>query len=280
MKKKKATILAVTAAVLLGTGLYQGLAVRRYEVRTGRLASPIRIALLTDLHSCRYGEGQRELLDAVAAEEPDLVLLGGDFFEDRMPEANAVALLEGLRGKYPLYYVSGNHEYRNEAARFQAQMAALARCGVKRLAGTRETITIGGDTIDLCGVDDPDAYLLSSALPEENDLSFWQQLDAVEPTPAHEHFTVLLSHRPEYFPLYARHGFDLVLCGHAHGGQWRIPGVLNGVYAPGQGFLPRYAGGEYREGGSTMIVSRGLARYNNVIPRVFNRPELVIVDLV
>jgi len=91
--------------------------------------------------------------------------------------------------------------------------------------------------------------------------------------------TVLLSHRPEFFELYQKYDVDLVLCGHTHGGQWRIPYLLNGLVAPHQGFFPKYAGGRYDAENMTMIISRGLARETTKIPRVFNRPELVIVEL-
>ena len=70
-----------------------------------------------------------------------------------------------------------------------------------------------------------------------------------------------------------------MLCGHAHGGQWRIPGILNGLYCPGEGLFPEYAGGLYEKDGTVMIVSRGLAKESNIVPRIFNRPELVIIDI-
>lgn len=92
-------------------------------------------------------------------------------------------------------------------------------------------------------------------------------------------YTILLSHRPEYFETYAKYPFDLVLCGHAHSGQWRIPFLLNGLYAPHQEIFPKYAGGLYEAENMRMIVSRGLARKTTYIPRIFNRPELVIIDL-
>ena len=88
----------------------------------------------------------------------------------------------------------------------------------------------------------------------------------------------VLSHRPDLMEYYVSLGADLELSGHAHGGQLIIPGVLNGLYAPYQGFFPKYAGGEYALDNTTMIVSRGLCK--NDLPRVFNRPELVVVDIV
>ena len=78
---------------------------------------------------------------------------------------------------------------------------------------------------------------------------------------------------------YRGRGFDLILAGHAHGGQWRLPGVVNGLLAPDQGLFPPYAGWRYELEGGTLIVSRGLARESTRVPRVFNRPELVIIDV-
>ncbi|MBP5669242.1 MAG: metallophosphoesterase [Lachnospiraceae bacterium] len=93
-------------------------------------------------------------------------------------------------------------------------------------------------------------------------------------------YTVLLSHRPESFEAYVNKGVDLALAGHAHGGQWRIPFLINGMFAPDQGLFPKYAGGRYEKYGTTMIVSRGLARESTILPRFCNPPELVIIDLV
>ena len=109
--------------------------------------------------------------------------------------------------------------------------------------------------------------------------TFDQQLDALKAQAQEANFTILLTHRPELFERYVARGFDLVLCGHAHGGQWRIPGVLNGLLAPNQGLFPPYAGGRYERGNTTMIVSRGLAKETTFVPRILNPPELVVVTI-
>ena len=158
-------------------------------------------------------------------------------------------------------------------------MALLARYGVRRLSGEMVTVTVKGQALNLCGVDDPDASAVHPAYNGGNSRSFLQQLTHVGTQPRSGNYTMLLSHRPEPFRFYACYGFDLALCGHAHGGQWRIPGLLNGLYAPHQGLFPKYAGGKYQKGGTTMIVSRGLARENTRVPRFYAPPELVIVDL-
>ena len=109
----------------------------------------------------------------------------------------------------------------------------------------------------------------------------WQsQLEDVTAALEGDVCSILLSHRPERVADYTGRGFDLVLSGHAHGGQWRIPLLGVGLIAPNQGLFPRYAGGTYNLEGTTLVVSRGLARESTRIPRLYNPPEVVVVDLV
>ena len=94
---------------------------------------------------------------------------------------------------------------------------------------------------------------------------------------AGDRFSLVLSHRPELLPAYAEAGADLVLSGHAHGGQVRLPGI-GGLFAPGQGILPRLTSGVHARGETRLVVSRGLG--NSAFPlRVFNPPEIVTVTL-
>ena len=149
-------------------------------------------------------------------------------------------------------------------------MAILDEYNIPRLQG--EPLLLDNN-ICLVGVDDYDGYLVDEDLILENEfVDAYLSLNA-------DNYNIILSHRPEYFDTYEAHDYDLALCGHAHGGQWRIPGILNGLYAPNQGMFPKYAGGLYEEDGTTMIVSRGLARESTRVPRLYNRPELVIIDL-
>ena len=247
-----------------------------YTVENEHESEKMRIALITDLHSCTYGgESQSDLLEAVRAENPDLVLFGGDIFDDdpRMKDENAITVLKALGSEYECYYVSGNHEVWTE--RLDEYKEIVRSCGVTVLDGqhTKMAISAVSGTPDIYGFDDPEAYD-----------DFEEQLAHIRQTVQNYHFeesfNILLTHRPEKFEHYSELGFDLVLCGHAHGGQWRIPGVLNGLYVPDQGLFPEYAGGLYEKDGTTMIVSRGLAKESNFVPRIFNRPELVIIDIV
>lgn len=250
-----------------------------YTIQSDKLSAPVRIALLTDLHSCRYGENQKNLVEAVQKQKPDIVLLGGDIFDDEMSYDNAEISIRQLAEEYPCYYVTGNHEYWGYDV--ETILDIVKDCGVNILAGECDTITINGQTVSICGVDDPDvARYVSGGVPTMKQLEYSEKAaQEAEQAIGEEIFTILLSHRPELYETYQNFDFDLVLSGHAHGGQWRIPGVLNGLYVPDQGLFPEYAGGRYDTDGTTMIVSRGLARETTQVPRIFNRPEVVIVDV-
>lgn len=273
---KRSKIRLITVAVILLIllpGLYCRLKVVDYSFESDLISSPVRIALVTDLHSCWYGKDQKNLIEAIDEQSPDIILLGGDFFDDKLKNDNCEEFLEGISGRYPIYYVTGNHEYWSTSDKFREEMEILDRYGVIRLQGQSEMIEINGNNIMLAGVNDPDAFYQS-----ETGVLDGQLAEASADIPDGT-YSILLSHRPELFEEYSGLGFDLVLTGHAHGGQWRIPGLVNGIFAPNQGMFPEYAGGLYTDGDMTMVVSRGLARESTPVPRLYNRPELVIIDI-
>ena len=148
-----------------------------------------------------------------------------------------------------------------------------------RLSGETATMEVNGSRIAVCGVDDPYAWADSYGFTERAEGSFREQVSQAAAQAEEGTYTILLTHRPELLDVYSQYDFDLVLAGHAHGGQWRIPGILNGLWAPNQGLFPAHAGGRYEQDGTVMIVSLGLARESTWVPRWYNRPELVIIDL-
>lgn len=243
-----------------------------YTVDAPELDGSVRIALVTDLHSCRYGKNQQKLIDAIDRQQPDIILLGGDIIDDHMAFDNSEIFLAAIAKKYPCYYVTGNHEYWSR--RIGDIFDIMHSNGITVLSGDCRTLEVNGQRFNLCGVDDPDAAVYSPG-----SRSITEQLSSAGEGCEEGLYTLLLSHRPELFDLYCEYDFDLVLSGHAHGGQWKIPFILNGLYAPNQGLFPKLAGGRYEQDGCTMIVSRGLARESTRVPRIFNRPELVIVDI-
>lgn len=270
--KLRLMILAFFLLVLI-PGLDCRMKVVNYSLESDLISSHVRVALITDLHSCRYGKGEKDLIEAIDEQAPDIILLGGDIFDDKLSNDNAEAFIRGISGRYPVYYVTGNHEYWSDEDKYRDQMEILDDCGVIRLQGQTDSIEINGNMITIAGVNDPDAFYKNEAGALDG------QLEAVSADLPEDTYNILLSHRPELFETYSLLGFDLVLTGHAHGGQWRIPGLVNGVLAPNQGLFPEYAGGLYQSGVMTMIVSRGLARESTPVPRLYNRPELVIIDI-
>ncbi|MBR4412316.1 MAG: metallophosphoesterase [Lachnospiraceae bacterium] len=230
--------------------------------------NPVRCVLITDLHSCYYGKNQKSLIKKIDKENPDIIFLGGDIFDDKIDDDNALIFLEDISKKYKCFYVSGNHEYWSE--RCDEMKDKVRSLGITVLEGDCETITVNGKTIDVCGVDDP------TRLYERQ---FKEQLDNAYAKTSEDHFKILLTHRPERTDLYIKYDYDLILSGHAHAGQIRIPFINIGIYAPNQGLFSKYVSGIYTlENGSRLIVSRGLARESTLAPRFFNHPEIVVID--
>lgn len=255
-------ILAFTAFLALNYRL----TLRKYTLKSKKIKDDVRLAFISDLHSCRYGKDQSTLIRFIDAQKPDAVLMAGDIVDDLRPEHYAYTLCKALAKKYPCFYVAGNHEFRS--GKVDEIKARLRQMDITVLQGGYARITIRTQELLIFGLDDPDAGA---------DI-FASQLRAVKKDSCL--YKILLAHRPELIYEYKKNGFDLILAGHAHGGQWRIPGLINGVYAPNQGIFPKYAGGLYTLDNTCFIVNRGLAREKNPVPRIFNPPELNIIQLV
>lgn len=270
MRKKHWWILPALAILVILTliALDERLILRTYTVASPKLTAEVRLAVVTDFHSSDNAE---EVAAMVASCAPDAVLLVGDLFDDdtaNRPTERTLSLMRQLSAQYPCYYVSGNHEA------WTGEMDALYQqteeAGVTVLRMSSGVLTVRGQRIALCGIPDPYEMVFSGAPDTEEQIR--QAMENVDSAD----FTVLLAHRPELLAKYAQFPLDLVVSGHAHGGQVRIPGVLNGLYAPNQGWFPKLAGGAYTQDGTTLIVSRGLA-VRTRLPRIFNRPEVVLV---
>ena len=273
MRKKHRWILPVLAILvaLALIALDERLILRTYTVASPKLTAEVRLAVVTDFHS---SDNADDVAAMVASCAPDAVLLVGDLFDDdtqNRPTERTLSLMRQLSAQYPCYYVSGNHEA------WTGEMDALyqqtAEAGVTVLRMSSGVLTVRGQRIALCGIPDPYEMVFVGAPDTEEQLR--QAMENVDSAD----FTVLLAHRPELLAKYAQFPLDLVVSGHAHGGQVRIPGVLNGLYAPNQGWFPKLAGGAYTQDGTTLIVSRGLA-VRTRLPRIFNRPEVVLVRCV
>ena len=232
--------------------------VTEYEVESPKINLPFRIVHLSDLHAKRFGAKNKRLVAAVKKARPDIIVFTGDIIHlYRKPgEEAAIELVEQLSCVAPFYYVSGNHEMRYK--NYREFSVKLADAGAVILEN--EYVMTHG--VALVG--------LGCANLKNNKI--------FEITPEFDCFKILLAHEPQYLTRYARAGYDLVLSGHAHGGQWRLPFTGQGVYAPGQGLLPDLTSGEHICGSTLMIISRGLG--NSEFPlRIFNRPEVLVIDV-
>lgn len=231
-----------------------------------------RLVQVSDLHNASFGDGNAELLERVEQAQPDCIALTGDLVDSRHTDVDAALSFAREAAKIaPTYYVTGNHEARLEE--WEKLLTGLEEVGVTILQNESILLEREGQSIAFSGVEDPSFH--DDPLLHDTEGIWERNLESLSPEEGR--YTILLSHRPEYFAFYEKLGFDLVLAGHAHGGQFRLPGI-GGLWAPGQGLFPEYDAGLYQQGGTAMAVSRGLG--NSLFPfRVNNRPEIVAITL-
>lgn len=279
MKKNVKYILLLAGCLLilyLGFGFYNEIEVTYYNIDADQINNPIKIALVTDLHSCDYGMDAQELVSLIDEASPDLILLGGDIVDDLIPRDNAEAFFEAVADTYPCYYISGNHEYWSDD--IDGIKSLISSYDITILEGDSVIIPFGDETIRLSGIDDPeiDDYKRGKSL-------FMNQLQDVKQYDD-DTYHILLTHRPyisnlDFSDYFDDPVFDLVLSGHAHGGQWQFPPFNKGVFSPEQGIFPEYTGGLYTFYHTQMILSRGLAKESTKVFRFYNRPELPIITI-
>ena len=275
-----ALALAVLAALLLAGNAWANARVwnARVEIRDEKIPAAFDgfvLCQVSDVHNEARGEGNAALLRALREAAPDLICITGDFLDSRRTDLDFALELAGQLAEIaPAVYVTGNHEARLKD--LSALEAGLAARGVQVLRDDWMPLARGGEEIALLGLDDPgfaagEDWTLAEGLDQTQ-----ARLSALL-AQAGDRFSLVLSHRPELLPAYADAGADLVLSGHAHGGQVRLPGI-GGLFAPGQGILPRLTSGVHARGETRLVVSRGLG--NSAFPlRVFNPPEIVTVTL-
>lgn len=269
-KHRRRALLLLT--VLIAAAAYfvydsaSNIEVTHYEVKSEKLPDEFdgfRIVQLSDFHGADFAE---ELSELVRAETPDIIVITGDILTEKTELPQVEKLLRSISGLAPVYFISGNHDFGSGAIDEISEM--LADYGVRYLRNGYVNIEKNGARIVLAGVEDPNSY---ADMPSPDEVA--KRLREEYP---HD-YAVLLGHRNYWAEEYPALPVDLILCGHAHGGLIRLPGV-GGLISTDRTLFPDYDGGMYDCGGYTLIVSRGLG--NSVsVPRLFNRPELVCVTL-
>ena len=279
-KKKKCIILSVVVVILIALVIWiawgnTALELNTYAVTSSRLPKSFdgyRIAHVSDLHNVEMSENNEKLLTMLREADPDMIAITGDLIDSRNTDVEiALRFAQEAMKIAPCYYVSGNHEARvNE---YEELKTGLISAGVIILEDAQTEISIGGESITLIGVNDPSFQ--TDYLFGDSETVMSSKLTELHTD--RDGFTILLSHRPELFDTYTDHDIDLVLSGHAHGGQFRLP-FIGGVVAPNQGLFPEYDAGIYTEGNTSMLVSRGVG--NSILPfRINNRPEVILIEL-
>lgn len=271
-RRKTAVLLVLTALLAAGFLLWGNCSLQTTETALVSPALPpafdgLRIVELADLHGRVFGRGSRRLLAAVRRAEPDLICIDGDLFDEHTDLAMLPPLLRGLCAIAPVYYVTGNHEWRVPGLR--GILAQMRACGVTVLQDDWRVLRRGEDALVLAGTDDPcgpaerktPAELIADIRAEAGEAAF----------------LLLLAHRNDQLPQWSALGVQAVLAGHCHGGVVRLP-FVGGLFGTDRRLFPAWDDGLYRQGETALYVSRGLG-YTNVHFRLFNRPEVAVIVL-
>ena len=274
MKRFRKFLIALLLLALLAGGVWWGnnaLVTEEYTYASAALPAAFdgfRVVQLTDLHGKQFGSGNARLVAAVRAAKPDLIALTGDFVDARSDVSDLIPLIEGLLPLAPVYYVTGNHEWGSGQA--LTVVRTLKSMGVTCLENEFAAVERGGEHILIAGVHDPNGFA-DQKTPEQ----LAEEVRAYEDDP----WWLLLAHRNNVFPgRYSKLGADLTLCGHAHGGIWRLP-FTDGLLNTEMQFLPSYTSGFYECGGATVFVSRGLGNSPHWAFRLFNPPQVAVITL-
>lgn len=279
LKKKKLITLCIILLIISALTIWiawgnTALQLTEYTITSPKLSNEFdgfRIAQVSDLHNTEIGDGNEKLLKMIDDTKPDIIVLTGDIIDSRKTDIEiALAFTKEAVKIAPCYYITGNHESNVEEC--DTFKGGLISQGITVLENESVYIEKADGKIRLIGVIDP---LFSTDNESHSSVIMKNTLDSLNING--DFFTVLLSHRPELFKVYKEYPIDLVLSGHAHGGQFRLP-FIGGVFVPSQGLFPEYDAGLFYENGTSMIISRGIG--NSVIPvRINNRPEVVLIEL-
>lgn len=271
--------LALAAAIIICGVIfayYQTTAVQTTAIdvkgeRIPRGFDGMKIVQLSDLQNSKFPRFYDKIAAKTAEQKPDIIVFTGDIIDRRKYNINnAEEFLQKICGIATIYYVSGNHEA--WCGKYDEVRRLLQKYGVHILSDTSVDITRNSAKIALYGVDDPGFIKYDKS--NNRCAEFADRLHRLHNDGG---YGILLTHRPEYINEYADCGYDLVLCGHAHGGQYRLP-LIGALYAPHQGLFPKLTNGVHKRANTTEIISRGLGS-GKMQFRAFNRPEIIAVTL-
>ena len=266
----------ILAAAVFLTWQNNAIEITKHKYTNNKLPNDFngfRILHVSDFHNKNF---HGRLINKMKEINPDIIVITGDLIDRRRTNLKvAEEFIKKAVKTAPTYYVSGNHEQLSE--HYTKLKEILKKYNVINMDDSYITLNKKGGKIGLTGVAAP--VQIKNEKDEkfmDNDSYIKNILENLSQN-SHADFNILIAHRPEQIHIYKEFDFDLIFSGHAHGGQIRIP-FVGGILSPNQGFFPKYSEGIHKENSTSMVVSRGLG--NSLFPfRIFNRPELVVVDL-
>lgn len=275
MKKKKIIFLTIIVTIILASSTYfffenSTLEKTTYEILNDKVNSELKIAQISDFHNTKLNRLKEKIINELKSENPDVIMITGDIIDSRREDIDvSLNFIKKIKDIAPIYYVNGNHEIRIN--NYDELKEGLISNEVNVLENKASIFNKDDTTINIIGINDPsyvhDNYIDDKVIVNKvlDDITYDSNL-----------YTILLSHRPELFDTYKEKNIDLVLTGHAHGGQIRL--FNKGLVAPNQGLFPKYTSGIFLCNNTSMITSRGIG--NSVLPfRINNNPELVIIKI-
>ena len=269
----------VIVIVLIAVFLYLEntlLSTSNYQIHSNKIPQEfdgLNIVLLSDIHNTKNNVLKNNIIKYLKKQNPDCIMIAGDLFDSRRTNVQvALDFSKQLTAIAPVYFVTGNHEGRKPQHLKQLE-EGLKELSVTILHDECFKLLKNDYHINLIGMDDPRVFGYDTSYEECRNFIFDKLVNLVD----RDSFNLLLIHRPELFDVYVKAGCELILTGHAHGGQIRLP-FIGGLFAPGQGVFPKLTSGLYQKEASQMIVSRGIGNSNFPF-RVFNHPEIISIEL-
>ena len=271
VKRKKRSRVCTEAVIIslfiiyLIIGLCKnGLQTTHYVYRSSKLPKSFdgyKIVVISDLHQKKFGNHQKELLEQIKKQQPDIIVLTGDLVDHNHQKMESITdFIRGASGIAPVYFVSGNHECDRRAAyQYEYLRELMNQYGVKEL------------NYDVCEIKKENEVIRLTGIPYCGKRISERLFYADE-----SYFNILLYHCSDAFDVISSFGYDIVLSGHTHGGIIRLP-FVGGLLGNNRSFFPKYAGGVFCKNQSTLFSSRGLG--DATIPRFYNPPEIVVITL-
>lgn len=273
---KRKIILIIATTILISLYLYYEdnfLKVTHYEIKDKNIPSGFnnyKIAQISDYHNTKSSLIKNGIINTLKKEKPDIIVITGDLVDRNRTDIKvSLDLIKEIKDISPIYYVNGNHE--SAIKDYDKLKEGLMKLDVIVLENSSVNLEKNGSNITLIGINDP---TISKDYGTSNSEIITKELEEFTKDNTYK---ILLSHRSEQLDTYSQNNINLVFTGHSHGGQVRVP-FIGGLYAPHQGFLPKYTSGVHIKGKTHLVISRGIG--NSTFPfRINNRPELIIVNL-